>query len=132
MARTASSTYQHDWNDDSWTTGSPTTAAETLSGTTESLTGSIDARTFWSLQVTFDIDYDATPTDEVTINVYGSKDGTNWDDTAIDFVTGDSGTDPEQQTIMIFNPPAYVRIGFVQSGSTDSHEISTVFYIGFN
>jgi hypothetical protein len=132
MARTASSTYQHDWNDDTWTTGSPTTAAETLSGTTESLTGSINATTYWSLQVTFDINYDATPTDEVTINVYGSKDGTNWDDTAIDFVTGDSGTDPEQQTIMIFNPPAYVRIGFVQSGSTDSHEISTVFYIGFN
>jgi len=132
MARTASSTYQHDWNDDSWTTGTPTTAAETLSGTTESFTGSIDARTYWSLQITADINYDATPTDEITIYVYGSKDGTNWDDTPMDYVTGDSGTDPEQLTFMIFNPPAYVRIGFVQSGSTDSHDISTVHYIGFN
>lgn len=132
MARTAGSKYQHDWNDDSWTTGAPTTAAETLSGVTESLTGSIDARTYWGLQVTFDINYDATPTDSVTINVYGSVDGSNFDDTPIDYVLGDKSTDPEQMTIMLWNPPAYVRVGFVQSGDTDSHEISTVYYIGFN
>lgn len=132
MARTAGDVYQHDWNDDSWTTGSPTTAAETLSGTTESLTGSIDASAYWGLQITVDIDYDATPTDSVTINVYGSVDGTNWDDTPMDYVAGDNGTDPEQLTFMIWNPPKYVRIGFVQSGSTDSHEISTVHYIGYN
>ena len=132
MARTASSTNQHDWNDDSWTTGTPTTAAETLSGTTESLTGSVDARTYWGLQFTWDINYDTTPTDQVTINVYGSKDGTAWDDTPIDYTTGDKSTDPEQMTIMLWNPPAYVRLGFVQTGSTDSHDISTVHYIGFN
>lgn len=132
MARTASSTYQHDWDDDSWGTGAPTTAAETLSGTTESLTGSIDASAYWGLQITVDIDYDATPTDSVTINVYGSVDGTNWDDTPMDYVAGDNSTDPEQLTFMIWNPPKYVRIGFVQSGSTDSHDISTVHYIGYN
>lgn len=132
MARTAGSTYQHDWDDDSWTTGSPTTAAETLSGTTESLTGSIDCRTFWSLQITADINYDATPTDSVTINIYGSQDGTNFDDTPMDYILGDKDTDPEQITFMVWNPPAYLRVGFVQSGSTDSHDISTVYYIGFN
>ena len=132
MARTASSTYQHDWNDDTWTTGTPTTAAETLSGTTESLTGSIDAGAFWSVQITVDINYDATPTDDITINLYGSVDGTNWDDTPMDFVAGDKSTDPEQLTIMVWNPPKYLRVGFVQSGSTDSHDISTVHYIGYN
>jgi len=132
MARTKGTKYQHDWDDDSWTAGSPTTAAETLSGTTESLTGSIDAGAFWGLQITWDINYDATPTDEVTINLYGSADGTNFDDTPMDYVAGDSGTDPEQMTIMIWNPPAYVKVGFVQSGATDSHVISTVYYIGFN
>jgi len=124
MARTAGSKYQHDWNDDSWTTGAPTTPAETLSGTTESVTGAIDARTYWGLQITADIDYDVGPTDSVTINIRGSVDGTNFDDTPI--------ADPEQLTIMIWNPPAYVQVGFVQSGSTDSHDISTVYYIGFN
>ena len=132
MARTPSSTYQHDWSDDSWTTGTPTTSAETLSGTTESLTGSIDASAFWSVQVTVDINYDTTPTDDIFISIYGSVDGTNWDDTAMDFVAGDKSTDPEQLTFMLSNPPKYVRIGFQQTGSTDSHEISTIHYIGFN
>jgi len=132
MARTKGDTYQHDWNDDSWTTGSPTTAVETLSGTTESLTGSIDCGAYWGLQVTVDINYDATPTDDITINIYGSRDGTNFDDTPMDFVAGDKSTVPEQITFMVFNPPAYLRIGFVQSGSTDSHDISTVHYIGFS
>lgn len=132
MARTKGDTYQHDWNDDSWTTESPTTAVETLSGTTESLTGSIDCGAYWGLQVTVDINYDATPTDDITINIYGSQDGTNFDDTPMDFISGDKATDPEQITFMVFNPPAYLRIGFVQSGSTDSHDISTVHYIGFS
>jgi len=132
MARTASSTYNHDWNDDTWTTGSPTTAAETLSTTTESKTGAIDCKTYWSLQITVDINYDDTPTDDISIKVYGSTDGTNWDETAMDFIAGDKSEDPEQLTFMLFNPPAYVQIGFVQSGSTDSHDISTVKYIGFN
>jgi len=132
MARTAGTKYQHDWNDDTWTSGAPTTAAETLSGTTESVTGAIDARTYWGLQITADIDYDVTPTDSVTINVRGSIDGTNFDDTPIDYVLGNKAQDPEQLTIMIWNPPAYVKIGFVQSGSTDSHDISTVYYQGFN
>lgn len=132
MARTASSTYQHDWNDDTWTTGTPTTAAETLSGTTESKTGSIDCRTYWALQITVDINYDATPTDNIALYVYGSKDGTKFDDTPMDLVAGDKSKDPEQLTLMIFNPPAYLQVGFVQDGSTDSHDISTVHYIGFN
>jgi hypothetical protein len=131
MARTKGTKYQHDWNDDSWTSGSPTTAVETLSGTTESLTGSIDCETYYAVQITVDINYDADPTDSVTINIYGSVDGTNFDDTPIDYVMGDNTTDPEQLTIMVWNPPAYMRVGFVQSGSTDSHDISTVYYIGF-
>jgi outer membrane receptor for monomeric catechols len=131
MARTKGTKYQHDWNDNTWTSGAPTTAAETLSGTTESLTGSIDCETYYGVQITADINYDANPTDSVTINVYGSVDGTNFDDTPIDYVMGDNTTDPEQLTIMVWNPPAYMRIGFVQSGATDSHDISTVYYIGF-
>ena len=132
MARTASSTYQHDWNDNTWTTGTPTTAAETLVTTTESLTGAIDCKVYWSLQVTVDINYVATPTDDISISIYGSTNGTDWDKTAMDFIAGDKSEDPEQLTFMLFNPPAYVRLGFLQSGSTDSHVISTVKYIGFN
>ena len=123
MARTASDTYNHDWNDDTWTTGSPTTAAETLSTTTESLTGAIDCKAFWSLQVTVDINYAATPTDDISISVYGSTNGTDWDETAMDFIAGDKSEDPEQLTFMLFNPPAYVRLGFLQSGSRFSRNL---------
>jgi hypothetical protein len=132
MARTVSSTYQHDWNDNTWTTGTPTTAAETLSGTTESKTGGIDCSTYWGVQLTIDINYNATPTDNVTMNLYGSADNTNFDDTPLDFVAGDNSTDPEQLTVMLWNPPKYLQVGFVQSGSTDSHEISTVSLIGYS
>jgi len=132
MARTASSITQHDWNDNTWTTGTPTTPIKTLSGVTESKTGSFDARTYWQLQVTVDINYDATPTNSVTIYLYGSVDGTNFDDTPMDLIAGDKTTDPEQLTIMLFSPPAYLQIGFVQTGSTDSHDISSVKIIGYN
>ena len=132
MARTAGSLYQHDWNDDTWTAGTPTTAIETLIGTTESLTGAIDCRTFWSVQLSWEINYDPTPTDRVGINIYGSPDGTNWDNTPINNVFGDNSTDPERQTLVVNNPPAYVRVGFVQSGSTNSHDINAVRYIGYN
>jgi hypothetical protein len=32
---------------------------------------------------------------------------------------------------MIQAPPAYLSLGFVQSGSTDSHEISSIKVIGY-
>lgn len=124
-----SSTYQHDWDDDSWTTDTPTTAIETLSGTTESYTGKIDLATngYEGCQITFDLNYDATPTDEIEISVYASIDGTNWDEVAIYGMTGDHDVDPQQISIII-KDVAYLRVGFVQSGSTDSHDITTVYY----
>jgi hypothetical protein len=131
MARTASETLNHDWADDTWTTGTPTTGAKTLATTVESKTGAVDCKAYWSLQVTVNINYAGT-TDDISISVYGSTNGTDWDVTAMDFIAGDKSVDPEQLTFMLFNPPAYVQLGFVQSGSTNSHVISTVKYIGYN
>ena len=130
------STYQHDWNDDSWTTGSPTTAAETLSGTTESLTGGINLLTegYEGIQLTVDINADPTPTDDIELNVYASLDGTNWDEMVIRKILIDFDlvfTDPCQITTIVTGY-AYLRIGFVQTGSTDSHDISTVYYKPWN
>ena len=52
----------------------------TLSGTTESLSSDVDLETngYEGAHVIVEINYDASPTDEVTINFYGSLDGTNY------------------------------------------------------
>jgi len=123
--------FQHDWNDDSWTSGTPTTAAETLSGTTESLTGTIDCESYWSVQITVDIDHNASPTDEVEIHLYGGAVSGAMDDLPFAVQIADHDVDPCQLTILVPDPPAYLRVGFVQTGSTDSHEISSVHVVGF-
>jgi len=102
----------------------------TLSGTTEQLSAGIDmASGQWKgAHVIADIDFDAGPTDNVVVNIYGSLDGTNWDDTAAYSITIDKGTDPNQISVNIANL-AYFRIGLVQDGSTDSHNVRSAFRV---
>ena len=68
----------------------------TLSGTTESYSSDVDMETngYEGAHVTVEIDYDTTPTDEVKIKVYGSLDGSNYDDTPIWEMQGDKSVDP--------------------------------------
>lgn len=96
----------------------------TLSGTTESFSSDINLETngYEGAQVIIEMDYDATPTDEVNINIYGSLDGTNYDDTPIFSQQGDHDTDPQQLSFII-KDLLHFRIGVVQSGTTDSHNV---------
>ncbi|MBW1723501.1 MAG: hypothetical protein JRJ78_15770 [Deltaproteobacteria bacterium] len=57
----------------------------TLSGTTESFSSNVDMATngYEGAHVIVEMDYDGTPTDEVEISIYGSLDGTNYDDTPL-------------------------------------------------
>ena len=130
MARTPSSVKQHDWNDESWTTGTPTTATETLSDTNWHKTDGLDCSDYHYVQITWDINF-AGSTDDVVVGFFASADGTNYDDTYMDYVLTDNTTDPEQKTIMIWPAPKYLQIGFQNSGTTDSHVVSFVKVIGF-
>jgi len=96
----------------------------TLSGTTENYSGDVDLETngYEGAHVIVEIDYDATPTDEVKIKLYGSLDGTAYDDTPIWEMQGDKGTDPQQLSFIV-KDLAHFRLGFQQSGSTDSHNV---------
>jgi hypothetical protein len=96
----------------------------TLSGTTESYSSDIDMETngYEGAHVTVEIDYDATPTDEVNIKLYGSLDGTNYDDTPIWEMQGDKSVDPQQLSFIV-RDLAHFRIGVQQTGSTDSHNV---------
>ena len=96
----------------------------TLSGTTEEYSLDVDMETngYEGAHVTVEIDYDATPTDEVKIKLYGSLDGSNYDDTPIWEMQADKGVDPQQLSFII-KDLAHFRLGFQQTGSTDSHNV---------
>ena len=72
--------------------------------------------------MTVEIDYDATPTDEVKIKLYGSLDGSNYDDTPIWEMQADKSVDPQQLSFIV-KDLAHFRLGFQQTGSTDSHDV---------
>lgn len=96
----------------------------TLSGTTESFSSNINLETngFEGCHIIVEIDYDASPTDEVEIAIYGSLDGTSYDDTPIWSMQGDKTQDPQQLSFII-KDLAHCRIGVKQTGSTNSHNV---------
>lgn len=96
----------------------------TLSGTAESYSCDVDLETngYEGAHVTVEINYDGTPTDEVSIKLYGSLDGSNYDDTPIWEMQGDKSVDPQQLSFVI-KDLAHFRIGVQQAGSTDSHDV---------
>jgi len=96
----------------------------TLSGTTESDSSDADLETngYEGAHVIVEINYDTSPTDEVKIKLYGSLDGTNYDNTPIWEMQGDKGVDPQQLSFII-KDLAHFRISVQQTGSTDSHDV---------
>lgn len=94
----------------------------TLSATTEEYSSSIDMTGSDAAHIIVEVNFDATPTDDVLVKLYGSLDGTNFDDVPLYSVLIDNGTDPTQRSLVI-EGLAYCRIGCVQTGSTDSHDV---------
>ena len=96
----------------------------TLSGTTESYSSDVDMETngYEGAHVTVEIDYDATPTDDVKIKLYGSLDGTNYDDTPIWEMQGDKSVDPQQLSFVV-RDMAHFKVGIQQTGPTNSHNV---------
>ena len=96
----------------------------TLSQTTESFSSDVDLETngYEGAHVIVEMAYDDTPTDEVEIALYGSLDGTNYDDTPIWSMQGDKTVDPQQLSFII-KDLAHFRIGVKQTGSTVSHDV---------
>jgi len=96
----------------------------TLSGTTEEYSADVDLETdgHEGAHVVVEIDYDASPTDEVKIKVYGSLDGSNYDDTPMFEMQGDKSVDPQQISLVV-KDVLHFRLGFQQTGSTDSHNV---------
>jgi hypothetical protein len=96
----------------------------TLSGTTEIFSFDVDLQNngYEGVHLVVELDYDASPTDEVKIKLYGSLDGSNYDDTPIWEMQGDKNTDPQQLSFII-KDLAHFQVGVQQTGSTDSHNV---------
>lgn len=96
----------------------------TLSGTTESFSSDVDLETdgYEGAHVIVEVDFDATPTDNVLIGIYGSLDGTNFDDIPAAVYAFDKAIDPNQQSFIVTGY-AHFRVGAKQTGSTNSHDV---------
>jgi len=102
-------------SDDGWVT---------LSGTTEIYSDAVNMVTvgYEGAHVIIEADFDDSPTDNIDVKVYGSLDGTNFDDTPYAGVRIYNEVDPNQKSIVVAGL-AYFRIGMAQTGSTDSHNV---------
>ena len=97
---------------------------ETCSGTTPVASSDIDLETdgYFGVQIVPEVNFDSTPTDYVDVKVYGSLDGTNYDDTPLYTRRIDKATDPNQISFSI-EGYAHLKVTMTQSGSTDSHDV---------
>ena len=96
----------------------------TLSGTTEEFSSDVDLVTsgYEGANVMVEVNFDATPTDDVNVRFYGSQDGTNYDDVPLYQVRVENGTDPSQLSFVVYGL-AHFRVSFQQTGSTNSHDV---------
>lgn len=69
--------------------------------------------------VEIDINFPGTPVDDAIVAVYGSLDGTNYDDTPfLEFVI-DNGADPNQVSFQVIGVFQF-QVGVRRSGTTDT------------
>lgn len=97
----------------------------TLSGATPSDSADVDFETSgqFGAHVIVEVDFDSTPTDYVDVKLYGSLDGTNYDDTPYVTRRIDKAVDPNQISMLLSGEFAHHKVTVVQSGTTDSHNV---------
>lgn len=95
---------------------------EELAGTAEELSSSVDLTGAQGAHVVVEVNFDGTPTDDVIVNTYGSLDGAAFDDVPYGSFLISNETDPAQVSFAV-QDLAHFRIGMVQNGSTDGHDV---------
>jgi hypothetical protein len=113
-----------------WAIGSASTW-ETLTGTTEFLSDVIDliAGGYDVIEFFAQLDPDATPTDDVDVNIYGDRDGSSPDDTPFASLRIDKGKDPNQISDIV-EKRSKIMFGMVQTGSTNTHNVRLAYRLG--
>lgn len=75
--------------------------------------------------VEIDADFVASAVDSIIVNVYGSIDGTNFDDTPFLSFLIDKDTDPNQVSFILRGIKGF-RIGLLMDGGTDTTSDATI------
>ena len=98
----------------------------TLSGTTMSYSSVLQGDAWIGFEIAVEVDFDGTPTDDVEVWWFPARDGgappTNPDDVGKFLGLWQNETDPNQQTKDV-PASSFGRIGVVQTGATDSHDV---------
>lgn len=118
-----SATAKKSWTALAWINAAGSGSYDTLSGTTEEYTSAVDMATngYVGAHVVVDLNFDATPTDDMDVKLYSSLDGSTWDDIPVTEIRVDNSDDPGQISFVV-EGFAQWRIGVVQTGSTDTHD----------
>ena len=97
------------------------TIMSAVSVTTGSASSDVDLETdgYEGAHVTVDADFPVTPTDNLVVEVQGSLDGTNYDDTSLYKLEVANGIDPNQVSFII-RDVAHFRLYCYRDGSTDT------------
>jgi len=100
----------------------------TLSGTTEEYSSIVNMDTSGNTGaiVYVEVNYDSTPTDQVTISLYRHRTNSTdtRDTTAVWAMQGDKSVDPQRISFTVTDCH-YFSVGVKQSGSTDTHDVRT-------
>ena len=70
--------------------------------------------------VQIDVDFVATPTDDMIVSVYARQDGVNFDILPFFSFTVDKGTDPQRLSFVVKDVYEF-RVGVKASSTTDTH-----------
>ena len=110
----------------SW--GAETTIINAAAVTDGTYSDNVDLETngYEGAQVIVDADFPASPTDNLIVEVYGSLDGTNYDDTPIFSQSINNIPDPNQISLII-KDLAHFRLLVKRSGTTDTITVTAKF-----
>jgi len=103
----------------SWSSESTIMSAVSVTTGSASSDANLETDGYTGAHVTVDADFPGSPTDNLVVEVQGSLDGTNYDDTPMYKQTIDNGTDPNQITLVI-KDVAHFRLYCYRDGSTDT------------
>jgi len=97
------------------------TLMDAVSVTTGSWSSDVDLETegMEGAYITVDVDFPASPIDNLVVEVRASLDGTNYDDTPLYKFEIDKGTDPNQVSFIV-KDVAHFKLYCYRSGSTDT------------
>jgi len=102
--------------------------AQALGDTAESYSSDIDLETdgYLGSHVTVDATFHASGTENVVVSVYGSLDGTNYDDVAVfsQEITVSAGN--ARQISLIISDLAHFRVGVKHAASDTNHATVTI------